>query len=213
VCAVHDFEEVLTYFVEHHCDLFKNVHEEHVSYKDMLENLVEELTTLCVNFAEETGWKVVQTHRPRDKAVAPRKKTVLEELDSTDDECEEYAGPTAAGPSAAGPSAAAMTGSPEQSATMTQRVIAEHVREFVNERLQVGRRGRRIKDGLAWWSTNHARWPMVAAVAQHSLCVPASSGSSERGFSRTGHLVRARRASLSDEMIEQLSHLSNNPDI
>ena len=139
VCAVQDFEEVLSYFFRlQRLHLFQ---EEHEDYSNMVENLTEELYVL--------------------------------------------------------------------SKEATERVIAEHVREYMAERLQPGRR--RIKDPLEWWSTNHVRWPMVAAVARHSLCVPASSGCSEKGFSSTGHIVRARRARLGDEKIEELSHLSNNP--
>ena len=91
----------------------------------------------------------------------------------------------------------------------TARLIEQHVEEFLKERLHPTKR---VKDALAWWAVHEAKWPMVAAVARHSLCVPAASACSERSFSMTGHLVRARRARLSDNKIEELSHLSSNLD-
>ena len=91
----------------------------------------------------------------------------------------------------------------------TARLVAEHVQEFIRERLNPMSK---IKDALAWWAAKEATWPMVAAVAQHSLCVPAAAGCSERGFSATGHIVRARRSRLSDDKVTELSHLCNNLD-
>ena len=91
----------------------------------------------------------------------------------------------------------------------TSRLVTQHVQEFVRERLSPTSQ---IKDALAWWAAKEATWPMVAAVARHSLCVPAAAACSERGFSATGHIVRARRSRLSDEKIEELSHLCNNLD-
>lgn len=127
-------------------------------------------------------------------------RTALERLDSSDDESEDDdAGPAAAG--GAGASTATASGA-------TERLIAQHVQEYVRERIS----GKRAKDPLAWWSRNHARWPMVAAVARHSLCVPAAAACSERSFSRTGNIVRSRRARLSDVKIEELSHLCCAPE-
>ena len=91
----------------------------------------------------------------------------------------------------------------------TARFVAEHVQEFVRERLNPTSK---ITDALAWWAAKEATWPMVAAVARHSLCVPAAAGCSERGFSATGHIVRARRSRLSDDKVTELSHLCNNLD-
>ena len=210
VFAVYDFEEVLSFFFR--LERLEVFQQEHISYENMVENLTDELTALCKQYALETGWQIAQGHRPRAEAVRARKrtgkKTVLEELDSTDSEFEDEAGPSAAGGEGSG--AGGLAGDMEgDRALATERVIEQHVREYMRERLQPG--GRRIKDALAWWSTNHARWPMVAAVARHSLCVPAAAACSERGFSRTGHIVRARRSRLSDDRITELSHLSCNP--
>ena len=89
------------------------------------------------------------------------------------------------------------------------RFVAEHVQEFVRERLNPTSK---IMDALAWWAAKEATWPMVAAVARHSLCVPAAVGCSERGFSATGHIVRARRFRLSNDKVTELLHLCNNLD-
>ena len=91
----------------------------------------------------------------------------------------------------------------------TARFIAKHVQEFVRERLNPTSK---ITDALAWWAAKEATWPMVTAVARHSLCVPVAAGYSERGFSATGHIVRARRSRLSDDKDTELSHLCNNLD-
>ena len=91
----------------------------------------------------------------------------------------------------------------------TGKRIAQDVNDFMNERRNVGRE----RDALGWWSRQMNRWPIVAAVARHTLCVPASSATSERAFSKTGHIVRARRASLSDENVERLTFLSWNGDL
>ena len=91
----------------------------------------------------------------------------------------------------------------------TARLIAQHVQGVVRERLNPTSR---IKDALAWWASKESTWPIVAAVARHSLCVPAAAACSERGFSVTGHIVRARRSRLSDDKIVELPHLCNNLD-
>ena len=91
----------------------------------------------------------------------------------------------------------------------TQRLVAQHVHEYVRKRMSPTTQ---IKDALVWWAAKEATWPMVAAIARHSLCVPAAAACSERGFSTTGHIVRAWRSCLSDEKIEELSHLTNNLD-
>ena len=51
------------------------------------------------------------------------------------------------------------------------------------------------------------RYPIMAQAARKYLCIPASSATSERSFSRLGHIVRARRARLSDEHVKELSFL------
>ena len=68
-------------------------------------------------------------------------------------------------------------------------------------------------NSLVYWAEASRRYPIVAQVARQCLRVPASSTSSERSFSKTGHIVRARRARLSDEHVKELSFLSWNQNL
>ena len=61
---------------------------------------------------------------------------------------------------------------------------------------------------LEYWAQASLRYPIVAQVAQKYLCIPASSATSKRSFSKMGHIVRARRARLSEEHVKELSFLS-----
>ena len=83
--------------------------------------------------------------------------------------------------------------------TSTAKRIQQDVSEFMIERRNMARE----RDALGWWARQMNRWPIVAA----------SSATSERAFSKTGHIVRARRASLSDQNIERLTFLSWNADL
>ena len=60
----------------------------------------------------------------------------------------------------------------------TARLVDQHVQEFVRERLNPTSK---IRDALAWWASKESTWPMVAAVARHSLYVLAATTCSERG--------------------------------
>ena len=205
---------------------------EHKTYKQLLDNLTEELKHLTEAFAQRVGWQNVSGQVPKYPGTKKtrdgrrRAKTALEQLSSTDDSDDEEESPGAtveAQPQTEGTSEGGgdiefeavmksigmMGGNPEALNPMTERTIGEHVREFVRERLNPTSK---IKDALAWWAAKEASWPMVAAVARHSLCVPAAAACSERGFSATGHIVRARRSRLTDEKVAELSHLSNNLD-
>ena len=66
---------------------------------------------------------------------------------------------------------------------------------------------------LQYWAQASLRYPIVAQAARKYLCIPASSATSERSFSKSGHIVRARRARLSDEHVKELSFLSWNQDL
>lgn len=66
---------------------------------------------------------------------------------------------------------------------------------------------------LEWWAAHADEYPLVAAIARHTLCIPASSATSERSFSKTGHIHRVRRRSLSDDHVAVLSFLSWNQDL
>ena len=172
----------------------------------MEEELRSELLTLCLRYAESIKWReaTYRRRRPEDPN-APMKRTtagvranIFEDSDSEDE---------------AGPSGA-LAGLRDEDYTLlpassTYKRIEEDVHDFVVERMNLGRE----KDALGWWSRHMSRWPMVAAVARHSLCIPASSATSDRAFSKTGHIMRARRASLSDTNIERLTFLSWNVDM
>ena len=41
---------------------------------------------------------------------------------------------------------------------------------------------------LIWWNERQSLWPLLTIIAKHTLCVPASSATSERSFSKTGHI-------------------------
>ena len=198
--------------------------EEHGNVQSFVDSLKDELQSLANSFARETGWKVYTeykslkaTHR-KGKDGRVRQKTLLEELESTDEssegepELERAPIPvpgTSDNPVKEGMACIGKDGYHRGLDGPTTRLLEQHVDEFLNERLHPTKR---VKDPLAWWAVHEAQWPMVAAVARHSLCVPAAAACSERSFSITGHLVRTRRARLSDEKIEELSHLSCNLD-
>ena len=222
VSAVMNFQPIMEYWLAH----VPRLKEEHGDFKGLLGTLQDELTKLCHSFARRTGWKTYSDHRPKHPGTKRtrdgwrRKKTPLERLESSDDSEEEGNAQAALeeeDPQNDGDPEFAevmrsigMDGVPGDVDEATTKLVGQHVQEFVRERLSPLSR---IKDALAWWAAKEATWPMVAAVARHSLCVPVAATCSERGFSGTGHIVRSRRARLSDEKIEKLSHLSNNIDV
>ena len=65
-------------------------------------------------------------------------------------------------------------------------------------------------DELEWWRVNEHRFPVVARLARRWLAAQVSSVPSERVFSDAGHLVRKKRASLSDELIGVLMFIHAN---
>ena len=66
---------------------------------------------------------------------------------------------------------------------------------------------------LQYWAQASLRHPIVAQSTRKYLCIPASSATSECSFFKLGHIVRARRARLSDEHMKELSILSWNQDL
>lgn len=90
-----------------------------------------------------------------------------------------------------------------------KQAIRRQVNEFHGERVNNATR----VTSLDYWSQASLRFPIVAHVARRCLSIPASSATSERSFSKTGHIVRARRARLSDEHVTELSFLSWNQDL
>lgn len=49
-------------------------------------------------------------------------------------------------------------------------------------------------DPLNWWSVHASNYPVLAMLAKKYLCIPASSSSSERVFSTSGHIVSKNEA-------------------
>ena len=88
-------------------------------------------------------------------------------------------------------------------------VIEKQVNEFHLERINASGK---VKY-LVYWAEASQRYTIVAQVAHRCLCAPTSSTSSERSFSKTGHIVRAKRAHLSDEHVQELSFLSWNQNL
>ena len=69
------------------------------------------------------------------------------------------------------------------------------------------------QNSLEYWFDSRYKYPMLSAVARFYLCVPASSATSERSFSKTGHIMRIRRRRLTEEHVKELTFLGWNPDL
>ena len=65
---------------------------------------------------------------------------------------------------------------------------------------------------LAYWQQNRQRFPQLAQLALHYLCLPASSAPVERIFSIAGKIFRPERCNLSDSRFEELMFLRVNKD-
>ncbi|XP_057784732.1 glutathione S-transferase T3-like [Salvia miltiorrhiza] len=59
-------------------------------------------------------------------------------------------------------------------------------------------------DILMWWSSNTARYPVLAEMARDILAVPISSVASECAFSMGGRVLSPYRSSLAPKMVEAL---------
>ena len=79
--------------------------------------------------------------------------------------------------------------------------IEREVNDFHSERMNSPPQ----KSSLKYWAQASLRYPIVAQAAQKYLCIPASNTTLERSFSKAGHIVRARRARLSEEHVKEVS--------
>ena len=61
-----------------------------------------------------------------------------------------------------------------------------------------------------WWGQNKKRFPMLATLAQHYLCPPATSVPSERLFSAAGNLHDDKRNRILPTLTEDLLFIQNN---
>ena len=59
-------------------------------------------------------------------------------------------------------------------------------------------------DPLAWWDECRGTFPLLHDLATRILCVPASSASSERLFSKAGLTLTAKRTRLKGQRVAQL---------
>ncbi len=66
------------------------------------------------------------------------------------------------------------------------------------------------EDPLKWWYNNESTYPLLAKLSRKYLCIPATSTSSERVFSKAGQIVTPRRALLKPQNAEMLIFLSCN---
>lgn len=70
-----------------------------------------------------------------------------------------------------------------------------------------------FSDPLAWWKQHESIYPHMAVLAKKHLCVPATSVSSERMFSKSGHILNPKRNKTSPRMTNMLTFLSSNSDL
>ena len=77
--------------------------------------------------------------------------------------------------------------------------ITSQVGAYHNSRIQCVQPA----SALTWWDERQTLWPLLTIIARHTLCVPASSATSERSFSKTGHIMRSRRRRLSDAHVSR----------
>ncbi|CAF0834838.1 unnamed protein product [Brachionus calyciflorus] len=65
-------------------------------------------------------------------------------------------------------------------------------------------------DPLGWWKENESKYPILAKMAKKILGVPATTGSVERFFSKTGYILRQHRRKMADIQAENLFFLKEN---
>jgi hypothetical protein len=63
---------------------------------------------------------------------------------------------------------------------------------------------------LSWWKEHESHYPIMSQLARRYLCIPASSASSERLWSISGHLVTKYRNRLNGDTICGLMFLKRN---
>jgi len=60
------------------------------------------------------------------------------------------------------------------------------------------------EDLLPWWKNRQSAFPKLARLARSLLCIPATSASSERNFSRSGLIVTDKRSSIAPQAVNDL---------
>jgi len=62
-------------------------------------------------------------------------------------------------------------------------------------------------DILNFWKSQNEKFPLLSRLARQTLCIPASSASSERVFSVSGRIIEERRSRLKGETVDSLVFL------
>jgi len=71
-----------------------------------------------------------------------------------------------------------------------------------------------FNDPLSWWKIQGAlRFPHLAKLAEKYLCIPATSATSERVWSRASNILTIRRARMSDTVAESIMFTKENSRI
>ncbi|XP_005103836.1 zinc finger BED domain-containing protein 1 isoform X2 [Aplysia californica] len=68
----------------------------------------------------------------------------------------------------------------------------------------------RKADPLQWWKLNEVQFPHLKILAQKYLCIPATSVSSDRLFSKQGHLVEMKRDLVKPNHLHTILFLNKN---
>jgi len=63
---------------------------------------------------------------------------------------------------------------------------------------------------LLYWDNNKPLYPVLATIAQHVLCIPATNTSVERLFSDSGNTITNRRTRLQTTKVNQLLFIRQN---
>jgi len=67
-------------------------------------------------------------------------------------------------------------------------------------------------DLMSWWKENESQYPRLSVLAKKYLAIPSSSVSSERIFSKAGHLISQRRSMLRPNIVNKIIFNSVNYD-
>lgn len=94
---------------------------------------------------------------------------------------------------------------PEQASNDTAKILREL--DFLQT---IYPKVRRSEDLLSWWRSKEQELPFLAAVGRRIFCGCATSVTSERIFSLSGHIVSKKRSSLKPELVNMLTCLAFN---
>ena len=63
---------------------------------------------------------------------------------------------------------------------------------------------------LNWWQIHENEFPRISRLAKKYLCIPASSATSERTFSKSGQLISKLRSRLNPSLVDKIVFLNRN---